>query len=409
MARKVPTQPKRDKSTNRAFVRWRGKKKYFGTWGSIEAARQFAAWYLVASSEKAPILDDVRPLVANCVNAFIRWARGYYTTDGKPNGEFANLMASASILIRLGYGADLADEFGPKRLLEIQATLSSEKSDKNPQRLKYARTTINSHVHRIRRVFRWCASREMIPASVVTGLEMVPSLAAARSAARESKPVKPVPIEHVIATLPFLSPTVSAMVRVQLLCGGRPQDVCRMESPAIDQTHDVWLYRPRKHKTAHRGKTLTKAIPKPAQAILAPFLKVYKTGPLFSPADSVEYWRSLERKPTTKAAVRRKRTPYKTGSYGKAIVYAIARAKKAGVKIPHWQPNQLRHLIATEVRGQSGVESAQLLLGHARPDMTLAYAEVTDAKLIDIGRKMVSPLETPKQPRRRGKSSDAGR
>jgi integrase len=38
-------------------------------------------------------------------------------------------------------------------------------------------------------------------------------------------------------------------------------------------------------------------------------------------------------------------------------------------------PNQLRHATATEVRAKFGVEVAQTVLGHARADVTQAYAE----------------------------------
>jgi len=57
-----------------------------------------------------------------------------------------------------------------------------------------------------------------------------------------------------------------------------------------------------------------------------------------------------------------------------ALVYAVrVAAEKAGV--PHWHPNQLRHLRRTEVRQQYGVEAAQVILGHARADVTQVYAE----------------------------------
>ena len=41
----------------------------------------------------------------------------------------------------------------------------------------------------------------------------------------------------------------------------------------------------------------------------------------------------------------------------------------------HWHPNQLRHLFASEVRRGHGLEAAQVLLGHARADVTQVYAE----------------------------------
>ena len=44
-------------------------------------------------------------------------------------------------------------------------------------------------------------------------------------------------------------------------------------------------------------------------------------------------------------------------------------------EIPHWHPNQLRHSRATELRNKYGLEAAQVVLGHARADVTQIYAE----------------------------------
>ena len=43
--------------------------------------------------------------------------------------------------------------------------------------------------------------------------------------------------------------------------------------------------------------------------------------------------------------------------------------------MPRWSPNRLRHTAATEFRKQFGLESAQVVLGHAKPNTTLIYAE----------------------------------
>jgi integrase len=69
----------------------------------------------------------------------------------------------------------------------------------------------------------------------------------------------------------------------------------------------------------------------------------------------------------------RKKLPaeaYTPNSYARAIRIA---AKKAGAA--HWAPNQLRHLFASEVRRDHGLEAAQVLLGHSRADVTQVYAE----------------------------------
>lgn len=57
-----------------------------------------------------------------------------------------------------------------------------------------------------------------------------------------------------------------------------------------------------------------------------------------------------------------------------AIGFAVRKAyKKAGV--PGWHPYQLRHVAGTRFRKEHGLEAAQVLLGHAKADVTQVYAE----------------------------------
>jgi integrase len=57
-------------------------------------------------------------------------------------------------------------------------------------------------------------------------------------------------------------------------------------------------------------------------------------------------------------------------SYRNAIHRACRR-----VGVPIWGPNRLRHNAATVLRRAVGLDVAQVVLGHASPDMTLIYAE----------------------------------
>lgn len=417
MPRQPPTELKCDKATNRAFVRWQGKKHYFGQAGSQEASKAFGKWLADLHPEPTSPAPNSRLTVLQCVEQYLYHAEKYYSeligadelqaagivvADGedpprKTTGEFTNVKCSMWVLLEHAGGPkDYVDKFGPRKLTKIQEAMTAEKVAKKASetgsRLKYCRNTINASIHRIRRCFRWCATQEMISPTIVTALDMVPGLPMGRSNARETKPVEPVPIAAVIATLPHLSPTVSAMVRIQLLCGMRPQDVCGMTGGELEMKDDIWLYRPADHKNAYRGQSLVKAISSDAQEILKPFLRDGLSEPLFATFDSNEYWRSLERRGPSKAKTPPKRECYTTSGYGRSIVYAIARAKKTGVTIPHWSPNQLRHAIATYLREEGSAEDAQLLLGHADLDTTLIYAKRSEKRLKQIARKLVSPL-----------------
>jgi integrase len=103
---------------------------------------------------------------------------------------------------------------------------------------------------------------------------------------------------------------------------------------------EKWIFRPKHHKTAHKGKTRTIVLGPKAQEILRPILK---PGPLF---------------------------PYIRRSYRQAIIRACRRAK-----VEQWFPLQLRHTFATLVRAEFGLEASQVALGHSKASMTERYAE----------------------------------
>jgi integrase len=201
--------------------------------------------------------------------------------------------------------------------------------------------------------------------------------------------------------LPFASPQVGAMIRLQLLTGMRPGEAVIMRSCDIDQTIQPWLYRPSRHKTDHRGHERLVFLGPKAQDVLKPFLRVdHPECFLFSPSDAEsERRRKLHEKRVTppswgnRPGTNRKRKPkkrprerYDTRSYARAITYACRAAyplpdgldeaqAKAWRRSHHWHPHQLRHNAATRIRKDFGLDVAQVVLGHKTLAVTQVYAE----------------------------------
>jgi hypothetical protein len=115
------------------------------------------------------------------------------------------------------------------------------------------------------------------------GLLCIEGLRRGRCGARESQPVKQVDDVVVAATLPFLCPTVRAMVQVQQLTGMRSGELVVMRGVDIDTSSDVWRYTPQHHKTVHHGHSRVIAIGPKAQEILKPFLPEDPSQFVFSP------------------------------------------------------------------------------------------------------------------------------
>jgi integrase len=305
------------------------------------------------------------------------WAhvQSYYIKDGRPTSEQDNIR-QALRFVRPLYGHTPARDFSPLALKAVrQAMIEAGR----------CRSLINKDVCRVRSMFRWAVEHELMPLAVYQTLMTVAGLRVGRSEAREKPPVGPVPDEVVEQTLPFLTPTVAAMVQIQRLTGMRPGEVVPMRSVDIDRSDPAcWVYRPARHKGQHHDRERLIYLGPKAQAILRPFLTLDLTAYLFSPRRSVEQYRAEVRarrkSPLTPSQVARRPKPnperthgelYDDGAYRKAIRKAC---QKAGV--PIWFPHQLRHSAASEVRRRYGLEASQAVLGHSELGTTQVYAEV---------------------------------
>ncbi len=131
-----------------------------------------------------------------------------------------------------------------------------------------SRSVVNQNIGRIKRMFRWGVSQELIPADVAQSLWAVSGLRQGRSEARESTPVLPVADSIVEATIISLPEVVADMVRIERYTGCRPAEVCMMRPRDIDRTVEPWRYIPQSHKTAHRGRERVIFIGPQAQSIL---------------------------------------------------------------------------------------------------------------------------------------------
>lgn len=406
LSKSVPKYGKHRKS-GQARVVINGQHHYLGPYGTkaskAEYDRLIAEW--LASGRRA-VTQPVQPVVSvmEVLAAYWKYAKGYYLKNGEPTSEQPLIRYVVRDLKAL-YGHTNAIDFGPLALKAIRQTWMDSG--------RFSRGTINSHTRRVVRIFRWAASEEMIPASIPQALATVPGLQAGRCDAREADDVKPVELSIVEATIPHLSGTVADMVRLQLLCGMRPQEVCKIRPADIDRSGDVWEYSVPAHKTEHRGRKRVVFVGPAAQAILTPYLLRGETDHCFSPME-VAKKRLAERHANRTTAMscgnkpgsNRKRSPkrkpgesYDTNGYRRAIYRACDRAFPAPEEMEgeavkdwrsehRWAPNQLRHSRATEIRKQFGLEAAQVILGHAAADVTQIYAERDHEKAREVARKI---------------------
>ena len=330
--------------------------------------------------------DELAICVCDIAARYLLHAENYYR-DAR--GRVTSSYDGARMAIRaLESFFDLpAVQFGPLRLQSMRALLVEQGRP---------RVTCNRIVKAVRRLFRWAAGQELIPASVSDALATVEPLRANRTTAPELPPVRPVPDDVLEATIAHLPKVVADMARLHRLTGARPGELCSMRPCDIDRSDtEVWAYRPVTHKTAWRGEDRVIHIGPKAQAILEPYLQRPTDAFCFSPRES-EVARHREQRACRKSPVqpsqrnRRKKNPrrpagdgYTRDSYRRAIERA---AKAAGVG--HWFPNQLRHSAATEIRAMFGIEAASTRLGHKSITITELYAEKSAKLSRDVARQI---------------------
>ncbi len=387
---------RKHKATGQAVVTIDGRDNYLGKFGSKSSRllydRLIGEWLAAGRTSPPPQGEDFT--VNELVLRFWRFAKAHYRRrDGSPTGTAVSFKPALKMLREL-YGDVSVDEFGPLSLKRLQ-NLGIERG--------HSRRYINDNTHRIRRVFQYGVGEELVCESTYRRLTAVDGLAEGKTDAVEHPPVEPVDDEIVDRTITCLSSVVAAMVRLQRLTGARPVEVCNMRPSEIDRTDAVWFYRPATHKTERYSKKRLIAIGPRGQLALAPYIDREPSLPCFRPSDAIAEHHArknarrttpsgrgnepgmLNGKPVSRRG-RRDRDQYDTTTYRRAIHRGCERAfpppeqisdedLKAWQKEHRWNPNQLRHTAATEIRELFGIEEVAAILGHANIDTSEIYAE----------------------------------
>jgi integrase len=361
----------------------RRREILLGAWESPESKAEYARILAELAANQGCLTSKVPGMEASTapdltvnevIVAFWQHAEQHYRReDGSPTGEADNFRDALRPLKAL-YGHTAARDFGSRALRAVR---------KEMVKSGLSRGVVNARVNRVRRVFKWAASFELVRPSVYEALRTVAGLQRGRSEARETDGVTPVSEEHVRAAVPFLPAPVRAMVQLQLLTGMRVGEVIVMRAIDLNTGGPVWTYRPASHKTGHRGKERVVYLGPQAQEVIRPFLTTDLHAFLFSPRAAVAARNAAARarrktKPTPSQLARRskanpKRSPgdrYRPRTYRQAVRRAC---KKAGV--PAWSPLQLRHTAATLIRAKYGLEAAKAILGHTKVETSQIYAE----------------------------------
>ena len=198
---------RKHRASGQAIVTLNGRDFYLGPHNTTASKREYdrliAEWL---SNARQPLgVNDAEITVVELCARYLLHAKEYYQKNGRCTGVVPGIKCALRYVLEW-YGRAPAREFGPLALKALRERMIEQ---------GHTRRYINDHVDRIKRVFGWGVSEELVPARVYEALKTVKGLRKGRTEARETEPVRPVDNALVEATLEALTSVVADMVRLQ--------------------------------------------------------------------------------------------------------------------------------------------------------------------------------------------------
>ncbi len=206
---------RRHKASGQAVVTIAGVDHYLGKFNSKPSRmlydRLVGEWLASGRQGPPPSPDDMT--VTELIARFWTHAKAFYRrADGTPTETAANMRPALRELRNI-YGTLAVDEFGPIALKAMQQRFVE---------LGNSRRYVNDNIDRIRRMFRWGVSEELVEETTLRRLETVSGLRKGKSKAVDHPPVPPVCDTVVDRTLPELPEVIRAMVQIQRFTAAPP-------------------------------------------------------------------------------------------------------------------------------------------------------------------------------------------
>jgi len=374
-------------ASGQACVTLNGQTHYLGPHGSkaskIQYDRLVSQWL---ASDRSPLFGvpegEESITVVQIIREYRKWAESYYRDEsGKQTSTVAHIATTMKRL-RTWYGSATAEEFTPLAFKDVIRRMIAE---------GLSISTVNASIARIRHLFEWAVSEELISEHVHRRLCTVSNEIQGKSKAKPKRIVEAVSDADIDATLPHLPRMVADMVRLQRLTGARPGELCNMRVNEITAAGDVLVYQPKQHKTKHHGKDRVIVIAGAAIDIIKPYLQGDVGEFVFSARKSLEQTladRTAKRvtplhhgnRPKANRKIQATNR-YVEASYRRCIKRACERAK-----IKPWAPNQLRHATASQLQAELGIEAVAAVLGHSKLDTSKVYAKHNLALAIEAAK-----------------------
>jgi len=375
--------PKYCKQNKHAVVYYHGRTIYLGRYGSPESQTAYSRF--VAEIQANPVFlpskEEKHITVRELTAAFLDHAK---LTHDSTSYSFYRVIV-LDFIDKL-YGDDTpVEDFTPRCLKLVRGEMVKSR--------RFCRNIVNRCANCVITILGWGVENELVQETTWRALKSVKSLQEGSPGTFDHEERESVPDDVIRRTLPFMPPTIRAMVQLQRILGMRPNEIFKARVGDIDTTRNngLWYYVPGSYKTSRFVGKIKFPLGKPEQELIAPYLEGKNAeNAIFSPRTAMQE-RNIEKRANRKTkitpsqAVRDKARAtkpsrysefYNRDSYRQVVQNAIKKGNKVlpeGEKIPHWFPYQLRHSASTAAELTHSDEDAQALLGHRTVNMTKRY------------------------------------
>jgi len=244
----------------------------------------------------------------------------------------------------------------------------------------WSRSYVNRIMKHFKRVLVWGVNNGFISPMFRESIRLFPGITAANSRGLPDRPKRDsVSDSDVLATLPYLSPIVADMVRIQRSACLRPSEVCDLRVGDIIFSDSGTATADRtKNKIARTGVHRQFAFGLAEQKILRKYCQG-RAGEeyVFRLREHVEFTvESSRRKPkknADKKYLNRYSECFNSELYSKIVSRAVKRAIELNPDIQYWTPYQLRHAAYSAISAQYGYDVASKVAGHLSPNLARVY------------------------------------
>ena len=393
------------RASGQAVVSLGGQDFYLGPYGTkaskIAYDRLIGKWLAggrqLASSNAAGDLT-----ITELIARYWEFAKQHYRKDGLPTQEVSNIRYAIRPLRQL-YATTPAREFGPLALKAIQQRFIRD---------GICRNQINHRVGKIKRLFMWAVSEQLVPASVFQALQTVVGTPSGSDRVWESPPCCRFPMKSLMLPSRIFPPLWPIWCdSIDSRAVDQAKSVRSVPATSTPATMSGFTSRPvtkrsimaanggsssaRKRRMCYvrtscgRSKVIASCRPSRKSDGATKSMKPAKRRCITATVQEVTGNESLVARPET-ATTRMPTTGRFDVAWKKRTPLVWTAAVKNGINpedvqlITRWHANQLRHSVATSLCAKFGLEAARTVLGHADPKITLVYAEADFSKAAEV-------------------------